>query len=323
MVVALQGCGTGNLTESSEGIPYPGTSPWVKVDQRPDVSNALGVQVVSFAAPLGDELHDPCAIELDDGSRALYYTSAANHSIGRTHAAAGGLDWERGVRVLGASEEWERGSVGGFSVIERGGRFEAWYGAGDGAGIGRAVSSDGLRWTKEPTEPVLTAAEPWEEGAVRSPAVALAADGRLWMVYEVGAGRGLGAASSADGITWRRTGLALGRGDAGAWDEARVAAPSLRIELTAAGRPVYRVWYEGMAGNDYSIGEAASYDGTLWSRSPYNPVLAENPPLGLTIGADEREPWVLGEVGSRELWFVGRQLDPVAQGIGLALDESS
>ncbi|MBK7975607.1 MAG: hypothetical protein IPK07_20765 [Deltaproteobacteria bacterium] len=323
LVLALGGCGTGIFPESSEGLGFPGTTPWVKVDQRPDVSDALGIQVVSLAASLGDELRDPCAIALADGSRALYYASSASRSIWRTRAAAGSFEWARGARVLSATESWERGEVRGLSVLEREEGLVAWYGAGAGAGIGRAVSSDGIRWTKEPGVPVLTPSESWEADAVRAPAVARASDGRLWMVYEVGEGAGIGAAWSDDGIEWRRTGLALGRGETGSWDAARVAAPSLRVEISAAGRDVFRVWYEGMAGNDHSIGEAGSYDGTAWTRSPYNPVLAESPPLGLTVGADEREPWVIGEAGSRELWFVARQLDPLAQGIGVARDESS
>lgn len=317
------GCGTGNFSESSDGIGFPGTSPWVKIDQRPDVSNALGIQAVSFAAPLGDELRDPCVIELADGGRALYYASADSGSIGRTQSAADGLDWQRPVRVLSPTETWERGAVRGMSILEHDGRFEAWYEAGDGAGIGRAVSSDGIRWSKEPAQAVLTPEEPWEVGAIRAPSVAAAGDGRLWMAYEVGDGAGVGVAWSDDGEDWNRVGLAFGRGEAAAWDEARVAAPALQIETSAAGRTVFRAWYEGMAGNDYSIGEAASYDGATWTRSPYNPVLAESPPLGLTIGADERQPWVVGEAGSRELWFIGKQLDPLAQGVGVALDRSS
>jgi hypothetical protein len=329
LICGLLGCGTNSFSESSDGQDFPGTAPWVKVDQRPDRPNALGIQSVSFAAPLGDELHDPCVIEVADGSLVLYYASSASGAIGRTHAPAGTSDWERGSIVLRATEPWEAGTVRGFSVLERDGRFEGWYAGGDGAGIGRAVSDDGIRWTKEPTSPVLRATEPWEAGAVRAPGVSQAPDGRLWMVYEAGDGQALGAAWSDDGIRWERgglassgTGAALERGQPGAWDEARVAAPSLRIEVSSTGRTVFRMWYEGMAGNDFSVGEAASYDGVEWVRSPYNPVLAESPPLALTIGADEREPWVLGAIGSRQLWFVGSQLEPPAQGIGLARDGS-
>ncbi len=329
--LALAGCGTNSFPEANEGFDFAGTLRWTKVDQRPDVSNALGIQAVSLAARVGDELHDPCAIELDDGSIALYYATASSGTIGRTEAAAGSFDWQRVATVLEASESWEEGRVGGPSVLRRNGAFELWYAGGDGAGIGRAVSSDGVHWSRQPSTPVLDPAESWELGGVRAPAVAQAPDGRLWMAYEAGDGSAVGVASSSDGIEWSRvdgspsngpTGAALERGRSGSWNEARVAAPALRIETTSLGRTVFHLWFEGMAGNDYSIGEAGSYDGALWTESPYDPVLAEVPPLGLTIGADEREPWVIGDTGARRLFFSTHQLDPPAQGIGVALDHS-
>lgn len=327
ILVALAGCGANKFGEASEGIDFTGTDAWQKLDQLPDRSNALGIQAVSLAAPLGDQLHDPCALELADGGTALYFASDATGAIGRAYAAPGGLAWERASSVLRATEGWEQGRVRGLSAIERAGRFEAWYTGGDGAGIGRAVSADGVRWSKEPRTPVLVAAEAWERGSVRAPAVAEAPDGRLWMAYEVGDGAALGIAVSADGIAWTRVGpdgggAILERGEAGTWNEARIAAPALAIEQTATGRTVFRLWFEGMAENDFSIGEAASYDGGVWTSSPYNPVLAESPPLTLTIGADEREPWLLGKLGARQLWFATTQLDPPAQGLGVALDHS-
>ncbi len=330
MAVLLAGCGANKFSESSDGIPFAGTDAWQKIDQLPDRSNALGVQAVSLAAPFGDQLHDPCALTLADGSTALYFTSDAANAVGRTQAAADAVTWERTSVVMRASEGWEQGSVRGLSVLERAGRFEAWYAGGDGAGIGRAVSADGIRWTKEPRTPVLVATETWERGSVRAPAVAVAPDGGLWMAYEVGDGAALAIATSDDGISWTRTGTAasggvgtiLEPGEPGAWDAARVAAPALAIERTAAGRTVFRLWFGGMADNDFSIGEAASYDGRSWTASPYNPVLAESPPLGLTIGADEREPSVVGVAGARRLYFATTQLDPPAQGLATALDHS-
>ncbi len=330
MAALLAGCGANKFSESSDGIPFFGTDAWQKIDQLPERSNALGVQAVNLAAPFGDQLHDPCAITLADGSTALYFTRDAANAIGRTHAAGDGFAWEPTGVVMRASEAWELGSVRGLSAIERADHFEAWYAGGDGAGIGRAVSVDGIRWTIEPRTPVLVATETWERGSVRAPAVAVAPDGRLWMAYEVGNGAALAIASSDDGLSWTRigansngdVGAILEPGDPGAWDAARVAAPALAIERTAAGRTVFRLWFEGMADNDHSIGEAASYDGRTWTPSPYNPVLAESPPLGLTIGADEREPWVLGAAGARRLYFVTTQLDPPAQGLATAVDHS-
>lgn len=73
----------------------------------------------------------------------------------------------------------------------------------DGA-IARAVSKDGLAWTKSEA-PVLRAAADWERGGLDRPRVARTADGYV-MLYSGVDLTDRGVAVSPDGVTWERVG---------------------------------------------------------------------------------------------------------------------
>ena len=57
------------------------------------------------------------------------------------------------------------------------------------------------------------------------------------------------------------------------WDESAILEAEVRRATTATGAIVYRMFYVGSAGNDADLGFAASYDGLVFTRFPYNPVL--------------------------------------------------
>jgi predicted GH43/DUF377 family glycosyl hydrolase len=110
----------------------------------------------------------------------------------------------------------EAGSAGSFdaaglpwpSVVTTDGGYAFYYTASatgnrDGA-IARAVSGDGLAWTKDGT-PVLSAAAEWESGSLDRPRVVRTADGYL-MVYSGVDLTDRGVAVSSDGVTWERVG---------------------------------------------------------------------------------------------------------------------
>ena len=103
--------------------------------------------------------------------------------------------------MLDQSEPWEGGSVHSPSVLRAGSSIYLYYAAAEG--IGRAVSSDGVAFTKD-TSPVL-APDPsvaWETTPPTQPSVAIFPDGSWHMFYA--AGVSIGEATSSDGVTWTR-----------------------------------------------------------------------------------------------------------------------
>jgi len=79
--------------------------------------------------------------------------------IGHARSTDGGYSWTKDPDpVLEASEPWEGNKVYSPTVVRYGDRFAMWYTGYNGvtAALGYATSPDGLVWTKEPTNPVLT-----------------------------------------------------------------------------------------------------------------------------------------------------------------------
>ena len=71
---------------------------------------------------------------------------------------------------------------------------------------------------------------------------------------------------------------------------------------------------------DQSLGEAASFGPSGWTRFEGNPVLAEVPPLTLGVGVSEREPALSGGRGERCVVFATRVGTNGPDGVGLAFE---
>lgn len=61
------------------------------------------------------------------------------------------------------------------------------------------------------------------------------------------------------------------------WDSAGVWSPEVRWATTASGQRLYRMFYAGASGSKADVGFAASFDGQVWERYAFNPVLDDGP----------------------------------------------
>lgn len=202
--------------------------------------------------------------------------------------------------VLGAELAWEGAHVSQPSVAEDGGLLLMAYAGGGGAGIGLAISQDGLTWSRGDA-PVLEPVDGWEGGELSHPSL-VAEPGRILLFYLGADGGGMGVAASTDGgATFER--LVAGPvfepapepappedpdapAPAPPFDTGPLTGASVFPRTTALGRRLYACWYTSGG----SLGYAASWDGTAFSRSTANPFL-EDP--GYDIGSPHRAGDVL------------------------------
>ncbi len=132
-------------------------------------------------------------------------------------------------------------------VIHAGGIFYLFYTGLDRARrqqLGVARSTEGVRWEKLRSAPILSPGGPgaFDENGVGEPAV-WTSGGAWWMLYtgrDRGERRRIGLAKSADGIHWERDLTFPPIAGAEPWDSLVVCDPS--IEVTAGG---VRVWFGG------------------------------------------------------------------------------
>jgi len=161
-----------------------------------------------------------------------------------------GVEWTKEkspVLRLGPRGSWDERGVADPYVIQAGASYYMYYLGQDRARrqrLGVAVSSDGFRWYKLRTNPVLELGGPdaFDEVGLGEPAV-WADQGSYWMLYtgrDKHENRRLGLARSQDGVKWQRvTDQAVLAGTA-SWNAKVVCDPSVEI-----GNGLVRVWFGG------------------------------------------------------------------------------
>lgn len=215
------------------------------------------------------------------------------------------------VLTAGTNGSWDDVGVWHQDVIEKGGTLMMWYTGADGSNprqIGLAASINGVDWTKEASNPVITPTEGWEADGISAPSV-LYEGGEYKMWYSGADSSGvvrIGYATSSDGITWLKYGSnpVLDVGAADGWEDEDVSAPSV---IKDGG--IYHMWYTGFDGSTPRIGYATSSDGITWNKDGANPVL--------DLGEAGDWDWLgvfspdLIRVGSEyQLWYSGDTLPP-------------
>jgi predicted GH43/DUF377 family glycosyl hydrolase len=152
------------------------------------------------------------------------------------------------VLDLGPRGSWDERGVADPYVIEAGGTLYLFYLGQDRARrqrLGLARSSDGIRWTKLRSNPILELGAPgaFDENGLGEPAV-WAQHGRWWMLYtgrDRQEYRRIGLASSRDGVRWQRFSDQAVIAGAFPWDEKVVCDPTV---LPTPGGAL-RVWFGG------------------------------------------------------------------------------
>lgn len=163
-----------------------------------------------------DRVNRPVVVRRKDGYHMWYTGQSPSRSWIGYAASDDGVTWKRAGNkpVLSAEEPWEKVAVMCPHVIwdEEKALFRMWYSGGEQYepdAIGYAVSTDGLHWTKRPSNPIF-AAEPgneWEQHKVT--ACQVIKDGDSYLMFYIGFENvdkaQIGMARSRDGITgWQR-----------------------------------------------------------------------------------------------------------------------
>ena len=175
---------------------------------------------------------------------------------------------------------WAPNGAWATSALLDGTTYHIWFtglsedGGYTKAGIGHATSSDGVEWTMDPANPVLTRGPDgdWDDDLILGPAVVRDTAGyHMWYTGSDGELEYLGYATSADGSEWIKQGPVHESGPPGAWDH--INGPSAVVVVDGT----YRMWFYGSDGSDYNgqIGYAESDDGINWTKWS-DPVLEPN-----------------------------------------------
>jgi sucrose-6-phosphate hydrolase SacC (GH32 family) len=205
----------------------------------------------------------------DEQNTVCYATSTDGENwtkYGSNPVASGGVAWE--------NNEMCPTTVIRVSSSD----YRMWYHGGNNSGtrrIGYATSSDGLSWTKNAGNPILTvgAGGAWDETAVVEPKVVRvsSSDYRMWYrgwnasnLYQIG------YATSSDGITWSKHGSnpVFSPGAGGQWDD----GPLYAFVPYMGSATEFHAWY--VDGESFAAGYAYSTDGITWTRGANNPVLS-------------------------------------------------
>lgn len=180
-----------------------------------------------------------------------------------------GIDWIPGDWVLtGNIGSWDTGGTArGRSIIYKDGLYHMWYSATNDNNlvsnpywrIGYAISENGLVWNKQNNNnPVIEPTTSWELNNVSYPKVIF--DAGIYKMWYAASTNDLPTqivyAFSTDGITWEKPASenpVLTRGPAGSFDSTYVANPFVLKDGN-----VYKMWYSGFNGSNWSIGYAST-----------------------------------------------------------------
>ncbi|HEY3360208.1 MAG TPA: hypothetical protein VGQ83_43555 [Polyangia bacterium] len=231
----------------------------------------------------------------------------------------------------------EAGRVGAPAVLQTADGWQMFFEHGDGAGLRRARSADGVTWERDPGEALAPAAG-WEAGAVRAPSVLALPDGTVALFYEGGVGAGIGLALSPDGAAFTRQPapvlMPADFTDPVLWREvSRVGQPFARLTRDAAGNAVVGLYVAafGMESAaaiefdqlkqvppNYSIGYAAAMAADLeFHVFPLNPVMDRV--VEFLTHDSELEPTVVPRGSGYLMYFTRADASAMAYGnLGVA-----
>ncbi|MBA2542960.1 MAG: hypothetical protein H0V17_25160 [Deltaproteobacteria bacterium] len=266
LVLALSGCGLGWIDGQDDlttGLPTSGAGPYARLES----DDSTPASEPTFHDDNRASVEDPSMLAGGPGVR-VWFTQATvepvTSEIRYIEAASLRVLPSSPETVLTASEAWEEGVVSAPSVLANpeGGLVMFYEGGVTTPSIGRAVSTDGLSWEKDP-DPVLVGAT--------SPS-AVFAYGETWLFAtrpgEVGIWRAVDAGS---GFAFDAAAVIVPRSDEeDAFDRLTVAEPfALAVQTLDDDVTRIHLWFAGttdLPNDATSIGYAASFDGVEWLR---------------------------------------------------------
>jgi hypothetical protein len=179
---------------------------------------------------------------------------ANNYDFQIGHATSpDGITWTKDpnnpVLPRGSVGAWDYAWVHTGSVLYDSTQYHLWYSAWDGANgvrMGHATSPDGLTWTKDPSNPVLTIGTVgnWDYPRVEIPSVVF--DDTIYHMWYSGGDYFLmkiGYATSKDGSKWTKSPFnpVMSRGGSGTWDSRSI----LTMSVMDSSGVKYKMWYGG------------------------------------------------------------------------------
>ena len=300
---ALGGGGGG-----AENLPNRGIVPYARhaADASPDATEEPPTTwVLQSPDPAALRYVEPAPVQ--DGARLWLYAqrrdvAADTSSIVRAELVDGG---ERALEPTVVIED-----AAAPAVVRIAAEWLLAWSAPDASRILIARSSDGATLTGEPVTAV-AAIDPTT--AVRSPSLVALSDGTLELYYEARDGEdapptihraisdgALDAFEPASPVFETGTGCTDPSGDdEPCWDADGVGEPSVALATTPASRTLRRLFYVGRSGSSTAVGFAASFDGTTWSRFPFNPSLDPKTALRQPAQANVDQRWLLYGAESR------------------------
>lgn len=300
--------------------PLAAADPWVK-----DLHNP----VLSPSPEDGWESAVLTAMVLKEGDTyRLWYSGrsqdGSQDGIGLA-TSVDGVTWEKSgtnpVMTGRGPGYWDQYALWPYVLIHDG-TYRMWY-RGESQlnaqspmvlSIGYATSLDGQTWSRDPSNPVLTAGPEgaWDDYYVASGSVLWEGSTyRMWYTGCTIMRCQIGVATSPDGIHWTRESSipVLTNGSTGAWDSRDVLGP---VVIYSDG--LYHLWYSGRSVQAflvYSIGHATSPDGVTWTKDPDNPVV--RPSIGAWDAQGLLVGTVIAEGGGYTLWYDGYDANWVYQ----------
>jgi predicted GH43/DUF377 family glycosyl hydrolase len=209
-----------------------------------------------------EDINRPVVVKRADGYHMWYTGQAGGHSAIGYAVSPDGVSWTRrsATPVLMADLPWEKVAVMCPHVLwdAKAGFWRMWYSGGDQYepnAVGYATSADGIRWTKNPANPVFTPSPdlPWERERVTACQVVKLRD--WYVMFYIGfrdiEHAQIGIARSRDGITgWQRhPANPIVRSGADSWDHDACYKPFAVFD----GRQ-WLLWYNGRHGGLEQIG---------------------------------------------------------------------
>lgn len=236
------------------------------------------------------------AFLIESGIFKMWYSGGGPDSWQTGYATStNAIDWNiyggNPVLLAGGAGEWDEAEADAPSVIHDGSTYKMWFHGCNtdysACAIGYATSTDGVTWTKDASNPVLTgSAGDWDE-VVSWPQVIKNGVNSYQMWYyggkSDGSSSGIGLATSTDGINWTK--YAGNPVLSVAWDGNYVRGHSVILDGST-----YKMWFSSGAG-DTGIGYAESTDGIVWTYPVSNPVLTPGS-AGLVIQVNYTHNWV-------------------------------
>lgn len=308
-----------SLLMAALSIPLVGAT--LQEGQRPTMAEARLVARYSDSSRRDRPYaKDPSVIRL--GQRYLMYYSIPPGERGQVGADGFETGWAIGIAESANLADWrkvgevlpvqqvERNGIAAPGAIVLGGRvhlFYQTYGNGRRDAINHAVSVDGIRFDRDPGNPVFRPSDaPWSAGRAID-AEPFVHDGRLLLYY---ATRDPDMKVQSVGVAAAPLASAFGREDwtnlskAGPilapvldWERQCIEAPS----IVRHGRNLYMFYAGGYNNEPQQIGVAVSRDGIHWRRLSHRPLLADGPP-GSWNDSESGHPGIF-QNGSRTLLF--------------------